>query len=106
MANIKEFWKQLADKKTIASNDVAVLCILKAFHQEDPELAKVYLSKSFKPITNTTKLANGAYPRYALWMALTSVPSSKLFAILTDEEKEKTKALATSLKGSYGEVKL
>jgi hypothetical protein len=106
MTNIREFWKQLANKKEITRADIAALCLLKALRQEDPALAKIYLNQSFKPITNTVKIANGAYPRYALWSALGSADSCQTSKQLTDEEKKALKVLASSLNGSFGEVNL
>jgi hypothetical protein len=106
MTNIRAFWKQLADKKEITRNDIAALCLLKALRKDDPSLAVNYLKESFKPVTNTIKLANGAYPYYALWDALCGVTTCQVAQQLTVEEKEKLRLLATAFRGSYGKVNL
>lgn len=81
MENIKTIWKQLADNKNIASNDVAAYMIIRAIHAKSNdkiEVAKALLSRAFTPITNKNKLNNGCNPYDGLQRALHNAKRSRL----------------------------
>jgi len=116
-------WKELAAKKQLTSSDMAVLCLSKAVHESDRaskiegrepvdalEQAKYYLRKSFKPISKPSKLAGGAYPYGACYMAIAGMKYSQAYAAFGDlwgeETRNKIEALAKELKAGYGQVNL
>ena len=87
MKDIRTQWKALAAARNIKSEDIAALCIYRALLKEQvPEGAKSRLHKSFKPITNANKLANGAYPYGALETAVNSIRYSTFASWLDEEE--------------------
>jgi hypothetical protein len=89
MKDIRTQWKALAAARKITREDIAALCIYRAMLKEQvPEGAKSKLHKSFKPITNAAKLANGAYPYAALESAVNSIKYSA-FANWLDEAEMK-----------------
>lgn len=124
MNKFQTIWKQLAAKRNLSSSDMVVWAISKAVHEEQRlkklniesqltalDLARQYLKKSFKPISKPIKLANGAYPYYALDAALwnlTRCESYKAFDSLWDEEtRNKIKEIAIEIRGKqYGSVNL
>lgn len=78
MKDIRQNWKALAADRKIKSEDIAALCIYRALVKEQGiEGALSRLRKSFKPITNTIKLANGTDPdlslKNSLWLTKYSV---------------------------------
>lgn len=109
-------WKELAANRSFSSADMATYALSKAVHeaertQQDPlELAKIYIKKSFKPVTKSIKLANGAYPYAALCDALFYVPRCDAFkefeSIWTPEHKEAITKLASSIRPGYRRINL
>lgn len=66
---IKSAWKTLANNKQNTRNDHIKYCILRAMlakGEDKVAIAKHFLHKSFSPITNPNRLANGAHPFGAL----------------------------------------
>ena len=89
MKDIRPQWKALAANRNITSQDIAALCVYRAVIKgQVPEGAKSRLHKSFKPITNANKLANGAYPHAALETAVNSIRYSNVASWLDKEEVE------------------
>lgn len=87
MKDIRQNWKALASDRKIKSEDIAALCIYRALVKEQGiEGALSRLHKSFKPITNPVKLANGADPTLSLKNALWSTKYSAFKEWLTEEE--------------------
>lgn len=90
MKDIRAQWKALAAVRNITRKDIAALCIYRALIKEQvPEGAKTRLHKSFKPITNANKLANGAYPYGALESAVNSIRYSTFASWLDEEDLNK-----------------
>lgn len=109
MIDIRPVWKKLSSEKKLTRGDIATLCIYKALKKGTPDIARTYLSKSFKPITNLNKLNNGAYPYYGMYNALRDVNNkwnpSVIFKLLTEEEQSQVSAVIDAVKGkTYGEV--
>lgn len=74
MKNYKSAWKSLSNNMTPI--DVVNYCLLKAInakHEDKLELSKIFLAQAFTPITNKTKLNNGATPYQSLKGALYSL---------------------------------
>ena len=87
MKDIRPQWKAFAANRNITSQDITALCVYRAVIKgQVPEGAKSRLHKSFKPITNTVKLANGAYPHAALETAVNSIKYSTVASWLDKEE--------------------
>lgn len=87
--DIRPQWKALAAAREITKEDIAALCIYRAVRKgQIPEGAVSRLQKSFKPITNKTKLENGAYPYGSLDTAMNSIKYSN-FAKWLDEAELK-----------------
>ena len=85
--DIRPLWKALAKERKITKEDIAALCIYRAMVKgEVPEGAKTRLQRAFKPITNTTKLENGADPQGALKSAVYSIKYSKFAEWLSKDE--------------------
>lgn len=85
--DIRPQWKILAQERKITSEDIAALCIYRAMIKgQVPELAIAKLNKAYNPITNATKLANGAEPMYARQIAINSVKYSNLAKWLSPDE--------------------
>jgi len=85
--DIRPQWKELASSRQITKEDIAALCIYRAVRkQQVPEGAKTRLQKSFKPITNSVKLENGAAPYGALQTALYSIKYSHFAEWLDQDE--------------------
>jgi hypothetical protein len=85
--DIRPLWKALAKERKITKEDIAALCIYRAMVKgEVPEGAKTRLQRAFKPITNTTKLGNGARPYGALESAVWSIKYSKFAEWLDKDE--------------------
>ena len=107
MNEFQKQWKQRAEKKLITSIDMALLALVRASKKDKPfEQASFYLLKSFKPITNQKKINNGAYPYFALWMAVRYFDRSPLLSLLDEETISKIKVLAANIAPRYMEVKL
>ena len=99
MKDIRQNWKDLAKTKAITKQDIAALCIYRTLRKEESkEQAIERIRKSFIPITNSTKIANGAHPYWALQESMYSLKSSKIYSWLDDEDKEKFLALAKEIK--------
>ena len=87
MKDIRQQWKALAADRKITREDIAALCIYRAMVKEQiPEGAKSRLHKSFKPITNQTKLDNGAQPYAALESAVNCIEYSAFAGWLDETE--------------------
>lgn len=98
-------WKQSARSKLITSYDMALLAFVKALNKDKPlEQASYYLSKSFKPITNKRKLANGAHPYFGMWDAIRNCKHSLLAKFLDEETISKIDVLASNIAPSYMKV--
>ena len=114
MNNFQTAWKQLAAQRNLTSSDMAVLCLSKAARKEDPqealEQAKYYIKKSFNPITKPIKLANGAYPYWALWNALWGIEKCEAFKAYSEFWSEETRNRIIDMKknliAGYGKVSL
>lgn len=103
MKDIRQNWKVLAATQTIKSEDIAALCIYRALVKEQgKEGALSRLHKSFKPITNPIKLANGADPYFSLKTSLWQVRYSSLHNWLEPEEQKALVDLSRELyKGPF-----
>ena len=101
--DVRPLWKELASKKGITRSDMAALCIYRSsFKGEGIEGAKFRLLKSFSPVTNTIKLANGAAPYYAMYDALMYIHCSTFIKWLGIEEtKSFMKVVQEILKERY-----
>lgn len=89
LKDIRPLWKARAAERKITKQDIAALCIYRAMIKgEVTEGAKSRLHKSFAPITNEVKLANGAAPYGSLETALYSIKYS-CFAEWLDAEQLK-----------------
>ena len=85
--DIRPQWKTLAQERKITKEDIAALCIYRSLIKgEGKEGAISRLKKAFKPITNTTKLENGADPQGALKSAIWSIKYSKFAEWLDKDE--------------------
>ena len=85
--DIREQWKAHAAARKITKEDIAALCIYRALIKDQiPDGAKSRLHKSFQPITNAKKLANGAEPYGSLNASLNSIKYS-IFAQWLDKEE-------------------
>ena len=103
MKNISTQWKALASARKITTKDVAALCVYRALlkspdedgtrtaimqgYGKDGAIAR--LRKAFKPITNDTKLANGAEPFGSMMTALRMVKYSEVYKWLDEEDQKK-----------------
>jgi hypothetical protein len=95
MKDIRTQWKALASAKNITSEDIAALCFYRTIYKEhtlDEGLARI--RKSFKPITNSSKLENGAYPYGSLQLSLRNIKYSTLVSWLDEDDKLKIIAMA------------
>lgn len=98
MKDIRQEWKAHAASKQITSEDIAALCIYRTLVKEQSEEdALSRLKKSFTPVTNPVKLANGANPIHSLRNALWMVKNSVFAEWLTDEEYKPIGEIALSL---------
>lgn len=98
MKDIRQQWKAHAASKKITSQDIAALCIYRALVKEQgQEGALSRLQKSFTPITNPVKLANGQAPSAALKFALWYVGQSVMVDWLTEEEYKPIGEMALAL---------
>lgn len=87
LKDIRPQWKVLAANREITKEDIAALCIYRAVYKgQIPEGAKTRLQRSFKPITNTVKLENGADPHGAMTTAINSIKYSHFAEWLDKEE--------------------
>lgn len=100
--DIRQNWKQLAKDKKITKEDVAALCLYRALLKTSTpddtaraiiigngkEAALSRLKKSFKEVTNTIKLANGAAPYGAAESALRMVKYSTVLTWLGENEQK------------------
>jgi hypothetical protein len=85
--DIRPLWKSLASKKEITREDMAALCIYRStIKNEGVEGAKSRLLKSFSPVTNTIKLANGTTPYGAMYAGLIYLHCSNIVKWITQEE--------------------
>lgn len=99
MKDIRQNWKALAADRKIKSEDIAALCIYRALVKEQGiEGALSRLRKSFKPITNPIKLANGADPNLSLKNALWSTKYSAFKDWLPEEEIEQVWEMAYAIR--------
>jgi len=89
MKDIRTQWKALAAERNITREDIAALCIYRAMYKEEiPTGAKSRLHKSFKPITNPVKLANGTAPYGALEAAVSWIRYSAFSKWLDKDEMD------------------
>jgi cellulase/cellobiase CelA1 len=101
--DIRAQWKALAADRKITKEDIAALCIYRAMVKDQvPELAISKLQKSFKPITNQTKLINGAAPFAAREYAMNAIKYSKFSEWLDADEM---KALLEAAKNTKAVLK-
>jgi len=106
MKDIRQNWKALAAERKITSQDIAALCIYRALHKEQGKEGSIErLRKSFKPITNTIKLDNGAYPYGALSSALWMVKHSTLITWLDEADQKAMLDLAREIKPQGSDIK-
>jgi len=117
MNEFRTLWKQLAANKQLTATDMAVLALVRAIRKDDPlNQAKFYLSKNFKPISSTTKLANGATRYFALWQSLSNISlykfgrpfswTCKSIQWLNEEDLSKIQVLANNHIRGYGQASL
>jgi hypothetical protein len=98
MKDIRQQWKAHAASKKITSQDIAALCIYRSLVKEQGEEGALSrLKKSFTPVTNPVKLANGASPMFSMRQALWMVKNSVFTEWLTDEEYKPIGEIALSL---------
>lgn len=98
MKDIRQQWKAHAASKKITAQDIAALCIYRALAKEQgQEGALSRLQKSFTPVTNPVKLANGQAPSAALKSALWAVGRSVMVEWLTEEEYKPVGEMALAL---------
>ena len=77
LKDIRPLWKARAAAREITRADIAALCVYRALIKgEVPDGAKSRLHKSFSPITNQVKLANGAKPYGSMEYALYAIKYS------------------------------
>jgi len=85
--DIRQQWKALASERKITKEDIAALCIYRAMVRDEvPVGAKSRLRRAFNPITNKTKLENGARPYGSLESAVNSIKYST-FATWLDKNE-------------------
>jgi citrate synthase len=95
MKDIRTQWKALAAAKEITCEDIAALCLYRTlFNEQQSAEAKSRLHKSFSPIKNEIKLANGAQPYDALVAALRTIKYSHVAQWLDEEDRVKMLGLA------------
>lgn len=100
MKDIRQAWKAIAADRKITSTDIAALCIYRTLLKEQGVAEAVArLKKSFSPVSNSVKLANGAAPYYSLHLALKSIQfsvykNSTLARWLPEEEYGRVQDLA------------
>jgi len=95
MKDIRTQWKALASAKNIKSEDIAALCLYRTIYKEHTlEEGLNRIRKSFKPITNANKIANGAYPYGSLQASLRNIKYSSVVGWLDEEDKLKVIAMA------------
>ena len=92
-AKVRAIWKELADARTILSQDIAALCLYKSLKLGDEE-TKARLHRSFSPITNQIKLQNGCTPYEALEKSLRWLKYSEFAKKLPEETQKEMEALA------------
>ena len=103
MKDIRQNWKTISSAKTITSTDVVALCIYRTLQQEESVAEALQrLKKSFTPITNSIKLANGATPHFSLRTTLAGFwylkyNNSSLTRWLPEENYEAVRAMALEL---------
>ena len=96
--DIRPQWKKLATERKITKEDIAALCLYRSLIKggiKEDTLAR--LRKSFKPITNVTKLENGAYPWGSLQEALRMLKYSNVATWLTKDELALLQSLGQSV---------
>jgi len=99
MKDIRQNWKALAAERKITREDIAALNLYRTLIKEQgKEEAISRLRKSFKPITNSIKLENGAYPYGSLESAIWGIKYSTFITWLEKEEQEKLIAFAKEFK--------
>ncbi len=95
MKDIRTQWKALAAAKSITREDIAALCLYRTLVREAEEpTAAQRLRKSFSPITNKNKLANGSRPFESLEYALRTIKYSSFAKWLDEEDLNKMTELA------------
>jgi hypothetical protein len=113
--NFDDFIKQHKEKaaaKTLTSGDMAMYHIRRAYHAKSNykiDLAKIFLTSAFTPISSKTELANGAKPHdgvlRALNMVLFQLRRWNLNAKPSDEERQMVNVLddmAQELRNHFG----
>jgi hypothetical protein len=87
MKDIRTQWKALAAEKKITREDIAALCLYRTmFKKEQTPEALARLHKSFAPITNAIKLANGAIPHASLDSAVRTIKYSAVAKWLDESD--------------------
>ena len=98
MKDIRQQWKAHAASKKVTAQDIAALCIYRALVKEQGQAGALSrLQKSFTPVTNPVKLANGQVPSAGLRSALWRVKHSVFAEWLTEEEFRPLGEIALSL---------
>ena len=96
--DIRPQWKDLAAKHNISKADMAALCVYRSLvKNQGKEGAIGRLQKSFKPITNPVKLANGAHAHRAVKEALRSISYSTFKTWLSEDELKAVITLAKEI---------
>ena len=106
MKDIRQQWKALAADRNINSRDMAALAIYRSLKKgEGKEGAISRLRKSFKPVTNTVCLENGAAPYHALYLALWGIKySANLIKWLDEEDAQAILSLVKEIKIKGGNI--
>ena len=96
--DIRAQWKALAADRKITNQDIAALCIYRSMIRGEGKEATIQrLHKSYSPITNTVKLANGASPYWSVRVALYMTRNSSLIEWLTPDEKQALLSMAKTI---------
>jgi hypothetical protein len=97
--DIRPQWKALAADRKITSQDIAALCIYRSMIKgKGKDDAIERLRRSFIPVTNPIKLANGAAPFWGMTLALYMIRNSTLIEWLSPDEKQELLLIAKSIK--------
>jgi hypothetical protein len=93
--DIRPQWKAKAKARTISKADMITLCAYRAARrQEGSAGAAQRLKKTFAPITNPIKRANGAEPWGALRYMDRMIDQCSLMSWLTPDERTEISAIA------------
>lgn len=105
MKDIRNQWKALAADRKITREDITALCLYRALVREQGKPGAIArLSRSFRAITNPTKLANGAEPLGSLETSLWRIRNSTLFSWLEKPEQDQMLAFAREFKITGQEI--